>query len=262
MMVKIGTAGWSIPRHCAAEFPSEGSSLSRYSANLNAAEINSSFHRPHRQSTWERWRDSVPSNFRFSVKMSKVITHDRRLVDCKELINEFLAQAEALGDKLAVLLVQLPPKLVFDPQLASSFFSALTERTIVQIACEPRHASWFSPESGKLFERFEVAQVAADPSICEAAASPGGWSGLRYWRLHGSPAIYRSSYMGRLETYAVKLEDEVRAGREVWCIFDNTASSAGTGDAYALTRMMAGGMHTQRGHGGAQLRDTAPKSGD
>jgi uncharacterized protein YecE (DUF72 family) len=67
MAIKIGTAGWSIPRQVAGEFPAEGSALRRYSARFGVVEINSSFHRPHRHSTWQRWHDSVPAGFRFSV---------------------------------------------------------------------------------------------------------------------------------------------------------------------------------------------------
>src|SRR4028119_750409 len=84
----IGTAGWSIPRDIADRFPSEGTALERYAARLPVAEINSSFHRPHRISTWERWRDSVPDEFRFSVKVPKQITHKRRLVDCRSEVEE------------------------------------------------------------------------------------------------------------------------------------------------------------------------------
>jgi uncharacterized protein YecE (DUF72 family) len=238
MGLRIGTAGWSIPRSCAAEFPPDGSSLSRYSAQFNAAEINSSFHRPHRQSTWERWRDSVPTSFRFSVKLPKSITHHRQLVDCDALMDDFLAQTDVLGDKLAVLLVQLPPKLAFDQEIAARFFSALRRRTNVKIACEPRNATWFGGSAGKLFEQFDVARVAADPPICEAGMAPGGCLALSYWRLHGSPIVYRSSYMDRLGAYAAQLEDEARKQRDVWCIFDNTASSAAAGDALALVRMI------------------------
>ncbi|MEO7365915.1 MAG: DUF72 domain-containing protein [Sphingomicrobium sp.] len=233
MAVKIGTAGWSIPRQNADQFPADGTSLNRYAARFNVVEINSSFHRPHRQSTWQSWHDSVPNDFRFSVKLPKLITHQRRLVDCGDVLEDFLAQAGGLGDKLAVLLVQLPPKLAFEEPIAASFFAALVERTAAQIACEPRHLSWFAPKAGALLEQLEVARVAADPAICEPAACPGGWTGLRYWRLHGSPIIYRSSYQDRIEDYASKLRGG-DANKDVWCIFDNTASSAGAGDALAL----------------------------
>ena len=231
---KIGTAGWSIPRQFADRFPAEGTSLERYSARFPVAEINSSFHRPHRATTWERWRDSVPENFRFSVKLPKEITHGRKLVDCGEAIDAFAQQAGILGEKLAILLVQLPPKLSFDAAIAASFFEALARSSAAQIACEPRNPSWFTPAADGLLDRLRIARVAADPAICGEAAAPGGWRGLSYWRLHGSPAMYRSSYGDRIASYADRLRHAEQSAEQVWCIFDNTASSAAIGDALAL----------------------------
>jgi uncharacterized protein YecE (DUF72 family) len=232
--IHIGTAGWSIPRQYADRFPAEGPSLERYSARLTAAEINSSFHRPHRPATWERWRDSVPGGFRFSVKLPKEITHQRKLVDIAEPLDDFATQVRLLGDKLAVLLVQLPPKLEFDPAVAAAFFTALARHSPAPVACEPRHPSWFEDRADALLARLSVARVAADPAIRPEAAVPGGWTGLAYWRLHGSPAMYRSAYGDRVRGYADALKGAAAAGREAWCIFDNTASSAAMGDALAL----------------------------
>jgi uncharacterized protein YecE (DUF72 family) len=230
----IGTAGWSIPRQYADRFPADGTSLERYSARLRASEINSSFHRPHRPATWERWRDSVPDDFRFSVKLPKEITHQRKLVDIGEPLDDFAAQVRLLGDKLAVLLVQLPPKLEFDPHVAGAFFTALASRCSAPVACEPRHRSWFDARADALLATLNIARVAADPAVCREAAVPGGWSGLAYWRLHGSPAMYRSPYAERVRGYADALKRAAAAGKDAWCIFDNTASSAAMGDALAL----------------------------
>jgi uncharacterized protein YecE (DUF72 family) len=235
---RIGTAGWSIPRPLAGRFPAAGSALQRYAARFPVVEINSSFHRPHRASTWQRWRDEVPAAFRFSVKLAKTITHQRKLLDYEEELDRFAAEVGMLGDKLAVVLVQLPPKLAFDADLARGFFAALAARCDAAIACEPRHPSWFEAEPEALLIEHRIARVAADPAVCEGAARPGGWRGLSYWRLHGSPAMYRSSYADRLAAYAAALADEA-AERETWCIFDNTASSAATGDALALTEALA-----------------------
>lgn len=237
-MINIGTAGWSIPRSCADDFPAEGTSLERYAAQFGVVEVNSSFHRPHRHSTWERWRESVPATFRFSVKVPRAITHVRKLVDCETLVDELLEQASLLEDKLAVLLVQLPPKLQFDEAVANSFFALLADRTRVRIACEPRNIGWFTAEADTLLRQFDVARVAVDPALNEIAASPGGSASLSYWRLHGSPVIYRSSYRDRVAAYAKRLEQEASAGREVWCVFDNTASSAGAADALELKRTL------------------------
>ena len=236
--VFIGTAGWSIPRQEAHHFPAEGTALERYSARLPVAEINSSFHRPHRISTWQRWHDSVPAGFRFSAKLPKVITHQQKLVDFEAPLGEFLAQAATLGDKLAVLLVQLPPKLAFDGEVAEHFFAALGARSPAAIACEPRHPSWFEAEADSLLASHRVARVAADPSLGPAAARPGGWRGFSYWRLHGSPVMYRSSYADRVPAYAQALALDAQVDREVWCVFDNTASSAAAGDALMLRQAL------------------------
>lgn len=240
MSISIGTAGWSVPRTIADRFPAEGSGLERYASAFRVTEINSSFHRPHRAATWQRWRDSVPNGFRFSAKLPKEITHARRLVGCDDLIDKFLGEACGLGAKLAVLLVQLPPKLEFDQAVAAGFFERIRGRTDAAIACEPRHLSWFTDEADALLRGLSVARVAADPSICEAAARPGGSGHVSYWRLHGSPVIYRSSYQGRLERYAAKLREESGQGSDVWCIFDNTASSAGAVDALELVDLLKG----------------------
>jgi uncharacterized protein YecE (DUF72 family) len=237
--VKIGTAGWSIPRQYVDRFPTDGTSLQRYSARFPVAEINSSFHRPHRPATWERWRDSVPDDFRFSVKLPKQITHVRKLVDCSAELDGFLDQVAILDKKLAVLLVQLPPKLSFDEKAASDFFASLIARSPAKIVCEPRHPSWFDSEAGALLAKLHIARVAADPAICPEAAVPGGWTGLAYWRLHGCPRMYRSSYQDRIVAYAEKLPSVALNGTDAWCIFDNTASSAAVGDALALIKAVA-----------------------
>jgi uncharacterized protein YecE (DUF72 family) len=179
----------------------------------------------------------VPDGFRFSVKIPKAITHQQKLADCGDLLDAFIDQAAGLGDKLAVLLVQLPPKLELDPAVARDFFEDLGGRTAARIACEPRHLGWFTDEADALLDRLHVARVAADPAICDAAGRPGGWRGLDYWRLHGSPVIYRSSYSDRIGHYAELLKADAAA--ETWCIFDNTASSAGAGDALALLDAIA-----------------------
>jgi len=237
--VRIGTAGWAIGRAGGSAFPAEGSGLERYARVLPVAEINSSFHRPHRPATWERWRDSVPDDFRFSVKISKVISHERKLADCEELIGPFLDQVHLLGDRLAVLLLQLPPKLGFDAEVAGKFLTALTRATDARIVVEPRHASWFAAEPEEMLIQQRIARVAADPAITASAAVPGGWRGFEYWRLHGSPQKYRSSYADRMEELCVALTRKGEAN-ERWCIFDNTASSAAIGDALDLHQRTAG----------------------
>jgi uncharacterized protein YecE (DUF72 family) len=236
----VGTAGWTIPTRERDQFPGEGSSLERYARRLRGVEINSSFHRPHRAATWARWAATVPEEFRFAVKVPKTITHQRKLVDCAEPVAAFLGDVAPLGARLAILLVQLPPSLAFDPAVAAPFLALLSNAAPCRIACEPRHPSWFEAEADALLTGMQVARVAADPARVPAAAVPGGWRGLAYWRLHGSPVMYRSAYGAeRLEPYARAIETELAAGREAWCMFDNTASSEAMADALALERRLA-----------------------
>lgn len=235
MSLVIGTAGWSIPGKEAERFGPGASLLERYATRFGGVEVNSSFHRPHRRATWERWADSVPAGFRFAVKVPKTISHERRLIDCSDLVASFLDEVGGLGEKLAILLLQLPPKLAFDPLAAEPFLARLTASSPARLVCEPRHPSWFEPGPDALLDRLGIARVAADPAPVPAAARPGGWQGLSYWRLHGSPRMYRSSYDdGRLDLYAALLGAEQAADRPAWCIFDNTAASAATGDALGL----------------------------
>ncbi|HEU0099685.1 MAG TPA: DUF72 domain-containing protein [Allosphingosinicella sp.] len=235
--LRIGTAGWTIPASAAAAFPGEGSSLERYSARLACAEINSSFHRSHRPDTWRRWASSVPEGFLFSAKLSKEITHKRKLAEFDAPLAAAVAEMKELGERLALLLVQLPPSLAFEPAAAESFLTGLRALWDRDVALEPRHPSWFEPGPDALLADRRIARVAADPARVPAAAEPGGWRGLAYYRLHGSPVMYRSSYDdGRLEDLARRLAG---AAAPAWCIFDNTASSAATGDALKLDRLMS-----------------------
>ena len=171
--------------------------------------------------------------------MPKEISHVRRLVDAQAPLDQFLAQVGGLGAKLELLLLQLPPSLMFDGATVSAFLEAVALLTDTPIVCEPRHGSWFEPDAGALLAERRVARVAADPAKVPDAAHPGGWRGVTYMRLHGSPVMYRSAYdEDRLQAYACRIADDTAAGRSVWCMFDNTAASAALGDALKLTEML------------------------
>lgn len=250
-MVRVGCAGWSIPREHAAHFPGRGTHLERYARVLGAVEINSSFYRPHRRDTYERWAASSPAGFRFSVKVPREITHLRRLQDAAEPLRRFLDEVRGLGAKLGPLLVQLPPSLVFEPVAVEGFLEVLRAMHEGAVACEPRHGSWFAGEAERLLERYGIARVAADPALVPAAAEPGGWRGLAYYRLHGSPRMYYSPYSQEyLEALAERL-GAAEAG-ESWCIFDNTAAGAAAGNALRLTTLLGAAGRGGTGRTGSE----------
>ncbi len=124
-VIRVGCAGWSVPKEHAARFPEVGSHLERYAGRFPAVEINSSFYRPHRPATYARWAEAAPAGFRFAVKIPREITHLRRLRDPEGPLERFLAECGALGNALGPLLVQLPPSLAFEDTVAASYFAAL-----------------------------------------------------------------------------------------------------------------------------------------
>jgi uncharacterized protein YecE (DUF72 family) len=242
----LGTAGWNIPKQQVDLFPSlvqdvRLSHLERYASRLRCVEINSSFYRPHRRSTWERWAASVPDDFRFAVKAPKAITHTSKLVNTGAALKEFFQSIAGLGSKLGPVLVQLPPKLAFEEAIAHEFFTTLRELHLGEVVLEPRHESWFTSNANQLLRGFEIARVAADPPKgSPAAARPGGWSGLHYWRLHGSPRTYYSDYD---EATLLGIATMLTSGAEqqhhdTWVIFDNTALGHASANVLRLGELL------------------------
>jgi uncharacterized protein YecE (DUF72 family) len=240
----IGTAGWSVPRATAHAFPGDGTHLERYARVLNCTEINTTFSRTHRADTFERWAIQTPADFRFSVKLPKAFTHVARLKTPGAEVRAFISSLAGLGERLAVLLVQLPPSLAFDAAVARAFFRLVRAEFSGAIVCEPRHSSWFTEVAQRLLVDERIGRVAADPPKPSGAGEPGGWLGERgdgrgavvYYRWHGSPRMYWSAYDD--DWIAARARELARwpATTEVWCIFDNTAAGAAVDDALRLRR--------------------------
>jgi uncharacterized protein YecE (DUF72 family) len=259
--VFVGTAGWAVPAAASAAFPHGGSSLERYAAIFGAAEINSTFHRQHRAATYRRWRDTVPDDFRFAIKLPKAITHKQRLADCDALVCGFAEEIAPLGHCRGPTLVQLPPSLAFDTDVAGRFFDVLAQALPGETVCEPRHPSWLEPAAEALLAERRVARVAADPAIGGTGRYPGGWPGLAYFRLHGTPRPYWSDYdqetLARFASEACAARD---AGATCWVIFDNTAGGAAAGNALAFSAMMDRAMPSAPQAGGSASTDNGRKA--
>lgn len=238
VLIRVGCAGWSIPKDSRDAFPPSGSHLQRYAQRFPAVEINTTFYRLPQPATFTRWAQATPEGFGFAVKLPRQITHQGRLRDLS-LLDEFLERASYLGEKLGPFLVQLPPSLAHDPAIVETFFAALRSRFTGSLACEPRHPSWFTQEAKRQLLDFKVALVAADPPPVPGAEMPGGWPGLSYRRLHGSPRRYYSSYpKPYLRALARKLTSSApQAG--TWCIFNNTASGVATRNALDLLSFLS-----------------------
>jgi uncharacterized protein YecE (DUF72 family) len=245
--IRIGTAGWSVPRAVADRFAGRGTHLQRYASVLKGVEINSSFHRPHRVGTYAQWATATPPDFRFAIKLPKAITHDARLRRARMPLEQFLAESAGLGEKRGPILVQLPPSLEFEAGVAARFFDLLRARHEGGVVCEPRHPTWFSARAETLLCRQRIARVAADPAPAPGAEVPGGWSGLVYYRLHGSPRMYWSRYETQQLAALADAVRRVPQATEVWCVFDNTASGAALDNAWGLNTLLTAGIGTASG---------------
>jgi uncharacterized protein YecE (DUF72 family) len=239
--VRIGLAGWSEAASRYGKLlpaQEEGATgLRRYSAAFDFVEINSSFYRQVRPATYEKWAGEVPAEFLFSVKMHRLITHYTRLKNT-DILNDFFASVAGLGKMLAVVLVQLPPTLVFDAGVADRFLAALRKLYRGCAVCEPRHDSWDGPDARKLLLKHgigsvltEIPRTGADPLEDAKRAIP------LYVRLHGTPRKYYSSYSDEDLTRLAALL-EAHAGRRRYIVFDNTAGPAGVRNALHLQKLV------------------------
>lgn len=231
---RIGCASWSVVAAHRDLLGPGDNMLARYATRFDCVEINSSFYRSHQADTYARWAATVPSGFRFSVKLPQQITHELALRRARVPLLRFLDEIAGLGRKLGGILVQLPPSLSFNARVADTFFGLLRQHYDGAVACEPRHASWFETKRDPFWQRHDVARVAADPPRVAGGESPGGaTTHWRYWRWHGSPRVYYSRYE---DEHLKTLANAMRGGapRRTWCIFDNTAGGNAAGDAARL----------------------------
>lgn len=229
----IGTAAWTIPPNAKDGFPSEGTHLERYSQVLNCVEINTSFYREHKPDTYAKWAESVPENFRFSAKLLRYFTQEKRLRETGEKLKEVIGGMSHLGRKWGVLLIQLPPSLSFQQKDVDRFLSAVRKVYEGPIAWEPRHTSWTTDHALDLLANYEVSKVRADPEPCYVPArNRRRVEKFLYYRLHGSPEIYKSRYDKDIINRVAQKMDE--ANKPAWCIFDNTTFGFATENALEL----------------------------
>lgn len=242
--LRIGCAGWGLRSEHKSRFPDAGSHLQRYAAVFNAVEVNSCFYRSHRKATWARWAESTPPSFQFSYKLPRSITHQARLKNVHDPLCRFLDEVAQLGKRQGILLIQLPPSFSFEPHVVGEFFTMLrrvdgSRGVQREVACEPRHASWFTGEAIRLLSEFETAGVAAHPPKPEQRFAPFGFAGCAYFRLHGAPHIYHSAYSeADLRDLAIRISLTLAAGAKTWCVFDNTAEGHAVDNALRLLQTL------------------------
>lgn len=237
---RIGTAGWSIPSQIRHLFMTEGSHLQRYARVFNCVEINSSFYRDHKPDTYARWAASTPTDFHFSIKLSRHFTQDTGLEDIGLKLQETLASISQLKNKWGALLVQLPPRLEFSEKMAGCFLQELRQHFFGVVLWEPRHPSWGKKEAIELLNQFNISKVLADPEPCLVDKNLRTLvESDRYYRLHGTPNIYKSRYSKEIiSRLADRLLHPDDLPKSTWVIFDNTTYGYATENALELQKLV------------------------
>ncbi|MBA2403361.1 MAG: DUF72 domain-containing protein [Bdellovibrionales bacterium] len=231
-MMRIGTAGWSIPATSLKAFVPAGTHLEKYSQIFNAVEINSCFYKDHLARTYQKWASQTPSNFQFSLKLHQRFTHTKETFGAKEL-KEVLSQMQYLEEKWGVLLLQFPGSHLFDGKKMERLFHLIRKNYQGTLVIEPRHLTWTETKAVELMREFKVSKVFADPEKCPTKIKMD-FGKIQYYRLHGQPVMYTSSYS---QNFLEQLVSHSDYHQNVWCIFDNTKYGSAIENALLLKKL-------------------------
>ncbi|MFF4058097.1 DUF72 domain-containing protein [Streptomyces sp. NPDC001668] len=232
MTLFVGTSGWQYKDWRGVLYP-DGVPvrlwLEEYTAHFPTVEINNAFYRLPTRETFEAWRKRVPGDFVVAVKASRYLTHIKRLKDPREPVDRLMSHAEGLGDRLGPVLLQLPPTLRADTDLLDACLACFPAST--RVAVEPRHESWWTPETREVLEARGAALCWAD--VRARPVSPlwrtTDWG---YVRFHQGRAQPWPHYGRRsLETWAERIGTTWAGGEDVYVYFNNDPNGAAVRNA-------------------------------
>lgn len=239
--VHIGTSGWSY-KHWRVRFYPEGTVpggyLRYYARHFSCTEINTSFYHLPRPDTVTHWADSVAKSFRFCPKISRYITHIKKLLDPEETLPKFFDLFEPVRKRLGPVLIQLPPSLAFDEDREKPFYEALKKYKGYRFALEPRHESWLSDRSLSLLEKYRIAFVIAD----SGGRHPSGefvTARHIYLRFHGRGGFDKGYSDKALRKVARKIKDWREGGHAIWVFFNNDGNAWAVRNALTLQSLTA-----------------------
>lgn len=237
----IGTSGWSYD-HWANQFYPKDLNKNRwlefYTENLDSVELNASFYRLPKKKTFENWWERTPDCFTFSVKMSRYVTHVKRLLDPEDSLKVFFDAVGGLGEKCSTVLIQLPPSLGFETGRVNTFLEELTVKYgDYRFTFECRHQSWFNDGVYDLLRRYGIALCISDTPCYPYSEEVT--SGFVYVRLHGHEQLYASDYSDQqLREWADKIRAWNIGGKDVFIYFDNDANAYAVKNALRLRELL------------------------
>ena len=240
--IHIGTSGWSY-KHWKGLFYPEGLKttlwLEYYSRTFNIAEINTSFYHLPKHQTVLNWIEKAPEGFLFCPKLSRYITHMKKLKEVDEPLQRFFDVFLPMQAHMGPVLVQLPPQLHFDYERAESFYKSLQkDYKTFSFVMEVRHDSWLHNDSLNLMAQYNLGIV---------ISQSGGFFPYTemvtaqhvYIRFHGPDALYASGYSDEsLAYYAQKIKAWVADGHVVWAFFNNDIHGYAFADAQRLQHLV------------------------
>ena len=238
MEIRAGTSGYSYKEWKGHFYPAKiapAEMLAYYAERLSAVEINNTFYRMPRSEVVESWAGSVPESFRFAVKVSQRITHRKRLAGVEEELDYLLDQLAPLGNRLGLLLVQLPPNLPVDLTRLERFLDHLGAR--VRAAFEFRHASWLEDPVLACLRDRGAALVASESD--EAPAALHETARFGYLRLR------RSDYQpGDLADWVARMR--ALAWDEAYVFFKHEASGPALAAEFAAQALRGRAIPVRR----------------
>jgi uncharacterized protein YecE (DUF72 family) len=232
--LRIGCSGWTYKDWTGPFYPPgtpDRARLDYYATRFDTAELNASFYRLPSEATVEGWAERAPDGFLFAWKVSRFITHNKKLKDAADSVALVFGRMAPLGDKQGPALIQLPPQLRRNDERLATFLDLLPKD--VRCTVEFRHDSWYDPAIFRLLAQHDAALCISDhhsaPSPWEVTAS---WV---YVRWHGPGGRYHGRYAeADLAAFAERLRDWRAADLDIYGYFDNDIKSAAPYDAQAL----------------------------
>jgi uncharacterized protein YecE (DUF72 family) len=242
--IHIGTSGWSYKHWRGMFYPQTLPSsewLDHYKTVFSTTEINGSFYRLPSVETVEKWTAQVPDNFVFCPKMSRYLTHLKKLREPEEPMERFFSVFEPMKKKMGPVLVQLPAMLRFTYHVAEEFYRLLKfSYGQYGFVMEVRHPSWLQEESLTLMTAFDIGFVSSQSNGVFPYAETVTAKNI-YVRFHGPEALYASSYSDEmLQGFARKFKQWAAEGHEVWAYFNNDIHGYAPADAQRLKQMVSG----------------------
>jgi uncharacterized protein YecE (DUF72 family) len=237
--IRIGCSGWNY-KHWRGPFYPEKMPVKRwfdhYAATFDTVEINNSFYRLPKAETFDKWREQAPPGFTYSVKANRFLTQAKKLKDCAEPLERMLTPVRHLGETLGPILYQLPPRFRLNLERLSEFIDLLP-RDLMHIF-EFREKSWLTEEVLALLDRSGVSFCVHD---MPGSAAPRWAAGpIAYIRFHGGEGKYWGRYSDEgLLSWSDWIVEQSRAGRDVWCYFNNDIFAHAIDDALTLRSMVA-----------------------